>query len=307
MKHCWKLIAVALVATLVGCRHAPPEKQPAEPELRVEAPPIEMQLPDFYAKYVSANGFPVLGSEKVRDAAMLEAAFIVNHMLKKCADVREAMIDNGSRLTVMAYTEFTSDVPEHARLKPHDWWDRRARGLGGSEHDPVASCAEENLLCFPGDPYHDENILIHEFAHLIHLRGVKVVDPTFDARLEETFRAAVAKGLWKGKYAGSNSREYFAEGVQSWFNNNRPPDHDHNHVDTREELIAYDPGLAALCREVFGDTKFEYVKPPERPYQGHLAGYNYGSSPTFVWPDRLKNVDSSEPPRKKKSPPAARR
>ena len=43
-----------------------------------------------------------------------------------------------------------------------------------------------------------------------------------------------------------NDREYFAEGVQSWFDNNREPDHDHNHVNTRAELIEYDPALAAL-------------------------------------------------------------
>ncbi|MCH8215687.1 MAG: hypothetical protein IH892_02820 [Planctomycetes bacterium] len=44
-----------------------------------------------------------------------------------------------------------------------------------------------------------------------------------------------------------NHAEYFAEGVQSWFNNNRPPDHDHNYVDTRKELKEYDPELATMC------------------------------------------------------------
>ncbi len=60
--------------------------------------------------------------------------------------------------------------------KSADWWDRRARGLGGSETDPIASCAEENLLCFEGDPYAAENILIHEFAHALHLRGMNRLD-----------------------------------------------------------------------------------------------------------------------------------
>jgi hypothetical protein len=288
---------ILLTVLLCGCRHLGNGQSVAR-ALRVEQPPAAMELPEFYQKYVSANGFPVLGSAKVRDAAMLEAAFIVNMLLAQRPDVRQAMIDNGSRLVVMAYTEFTSDVPEHSRLKPNDWWDRRARGLGGSEKDPVASCAEENLLCFPGDPYHAENILIHEFAHLIHLRGVKVVDKTFDRRLGETYKAAMKKGLWKGKYAAQNSREYFAEGVQSWFNNNRPPDHDHNHVDTRAELLEYDPGLAALCKEVFGQTEFRYVRPPDREVQAHLAGYDYSTSPTFEWPERLNTVNSRKRPKK---------
>ena len=94
------------------------------------------------------------------------------------------------------------------------------------------------------------------------------------------------EGLWKGKYASVNHHEYFAEGVQSWFDNNRPPDHDHNHVDTRAELIEYDPRLAELCREVFGDTKLTYTIPATR-LRGHLAGYDPDKAPTFEWPERL--------------------
>jgi hypothetical protein len=50
-----------------------------------------------------------------------------------------------------------------------------------------------------------------------------------------------------------------AKGVQSWFDDNPLPDHDHNHVDTRKELREYDPRLAALCEEVFGETKLSYT------------------------------------------------
>jgi hypothetical protein len=121
------------------------------------------------------------------------------------------------------------------------------------------------------------------------LRALVHLDPTFDARLKATYDAAMKKGLWKGKYAGVNHHEYFAEGVQSWFGNNRPPDHDHNHVDTREELIAYDPGLAEICRGVFGDTQLTYTKPGNRLH-GHLAGYNPQDAPTFAWPERLKEA-----------------
>jgi hypothetical protein len=99
----------------------------------------------------------------------------------------------------------------------------------------------------------------------------------------------MAKGLWKGKYASVNHHEYFAEGVQSWFDNNRPPDHDHNHVDTRKELIEYDPDLAEMCREVFRDTEIVYTKPATRLH-GHLAGYDPAQAPKFVWPSRLEKA-----------------
>jgi hypothetical protein len=256
----------------------------------VTAPPAEMKLDPFYEKYVDAHGYPIVSSEKVNDYALKEAAWLIDQMLAQRPDVRRAMIDSGSRMIVIAHCEFTTDIPDHAQLTPKDFWDARARGLGGSEDDPVCSCGEENLLGYDGDPYSTENILIHEFAHNIHLRGMIRVDPTFNDRLKSSYERAMADGLWKGKYASVNKEEYFAEGVQSWFNNNRAPDHDHNHVDTRAELKEYDSGLAALCQEVFGDeTELVYTKPATR-LRGHLAGYDPSTAPKFVWPERLAKV-----------------
>ncbi len=256
----------------------------------VGPPPKELQLPDFYKKHCSANGYPVISSGKVDDYALKEAAYLINMMLANRPDVRDAMIKNGSRMIVMAYNEFTTDVPQHAKLKPKDYWDARARGLGGSgKRDPVCSCAEENILAFKGDPYHSENILIHEFAHNIHLLGLVTVDPTFDNRLKATYERAMNAKLWNTKYASVNAAEYWAEGVQSWFDNNRQPDHDHNHVDTRKELKEYDPGLASLCKEVFGDTELVYTKPTTR-LVGHMKGYDPSKSPEFKWPERLQKA-----------------
>ncbi len=254
-------------------------------------------VPDFYAQQISANGFPIVASAKVNPYALKEAAFLVDLMLAKRPDVRDAMIQSGARMCIMAYDEYTTDLPEFARLgegsKPDfegvsakDYWDARARGLGGSETDPYCSTGEENLLGYPGDPYEKESILIHEFAHNIHLRGLLNVDPTFDRRLKTAYDNAMKAGLWKGKYASVNHHEYFAEGVQSWFDNNRVNDHDHNHVNTRALLLEYDPGLAALCREVFGDTVLKYSKPATR-LTDHLAGYDPATAPKFVWPERL--------------------
>jgi hypothetical protein len=255
----------------------------------ISTPPRALKLNPFYKKYTHAHGYPIVASSKVNDYALKEAAYLVDLMLAHRPDVRRVMIQGGSRLVVMAHNEYSTDVPEHSHLKPKAFWDRRARGLGGSIDDPVCSCGEENLLAYKGDPYHAESILIHEFAHNIHLRGMIRVDKTFDPRVRKAYKAAMAKGLWKGKYASVNKNEYFAEGVQSWFDNNRPPDHDHNHVDTRKELKAYDPGLAALCEEVFGKTTLVYTKPTTR-LKGHLAGYDPSKSPQFAWPKGSENI-----------------
>jgi len=278
---------LALVVLLIGLLGVP-SLLPAE-DFKVTTPPKSLKLDPFYTKYVDAGGYPIVSSAKVNDYALKEAAYLVNLMLAKRPDVRKAMIESGSRMIVIAHNEFTTDVPEYRRMKPKDFWDARARGLGGSRRDPVCSCAEENVLGYRGDPYSTECILIHEFAHNIHLRGLVRVDKTFDDRLKKTYRAAMAKGLWRGKYAATNKNEYWAEGVQSWFNNNRENDHDHNHVNTRKELREYDPGLAKLCEDVFGDTKLVYTKPHTR-LKGHLTGYDPKTAPRFVWPERLKKA-----------------
>ncbi len=255
-------------------------------------------VPAFYTQRTDAHGFPIVASAKVNPHALREAAFLVDLMLAKRPDVLDAMIKSGARLCIMAHSEYTCDLPEFQRfadghhrdypqLSGRDYWDARARGTGGSQTDPFCTCAEENLLGFPGDPYAKECILIHEFAHCIHLRGMVNVDPTFDARLKAAYDAAMKAGLWKAAYASTNHHEYFAEGVQSWFDNNRANDSEHNDINTRAKLLKYDPGLAALCREVFGDTEIKYTKPATR-LTGHMAGYDPATAPTFAWPERLK-------------------
>jgi len=241
----------------------------------------EFELSDFYQKYIDVNGFPVVSSAQTSDYALREAAWILRHMLAGRDDILQTMAQKNVHLVVMAYNEYTTDVPEHSRLQPKVYWDRRARGLGGS---PV-SCAEENMLCFPGDPYSTENILVHEFAHAIHGYGLRTLDPTFDKRLRALHKKAKEAGLWPNTYAITNPAEYWAEGVQSWFDNNRQNDALHCHVDTRAELKEYDPDLAKLIAEVFGDGPWRYRKPMDREEAGraHLAGWDPSKSPTFRW------------------------
>jgi arylsulfatase A-like enzyme len=268
-------------------------------EVRVQAFRVG-GVASFYTQRADAGGFPVVASARVNPYALKEAVYIIDMMLSKRPDVRAAMVKSGARLCILAHDEFTCDQPEWAWLATEpekgfedigarDFRDARARGMGGSNTDPYCSCAEENLLAYEGDPYSTECILIHELAHNIHLRGMSNVDATFDPRVKACYDAAMKVGLWKGKYASVNHHEYFAEGVQSWFNNNRENDHDHNHVNTRAELLDYDPGLAALCREVFGDTVLKYTKPQTR-LTGHLAGYDPKQAPRFAWPARLKKA-----------------
>jgi len=246
-----------------------------------------LRLERFYEKHLDLHGFPILGSKKVSDHALREAAWIIEQMLAGRRDLLRALVQAKVRCCVMAYDEMTTAVPEHKTLEPGKWWDRRARGLGASVERPCVSCAEENLLGFPGDPYATECILVHEFAHAIDLMALRTIEPGFVGKLASAYRAAMREGLWKGLYAAENKEEYWAEGVQSWFGTNRPPDGIHNHVDTRSELESYDPRLAKLIGDTLGRSAWRYVKPADREDRGHLAEYDASQAPRFAWPAGL--------------------
>jgi hypothetical protein len=251
-------------------------------------------LADFYTQYVrTAAGVPVVASNQVTPEALREAAWLIDRMLDARPDVAAALGRAAARFVVMAHDEFTTDVPEHADLEPASHWDRRARGLGGSLDLPVTSCGEENLLCFPGDPYAAENILIHEFAHTIHQVGLAQVDPTFQKRLDAAYAEAKAAGRWQGTYAMTNPAEYWAEGVQSWFRCNRTRDEVHGEVNSPDEVRAHDPPLAALLAKVFGENAWTYCRPHDRAPadREHVAGFDRAAAPAFDWANRRGDPD----------------
>lgn len=264
--------------------------RPASAQVRTVPEELKqkLKLSPFYEKFNDALGVPVLASRKTSDVALEETRFLTEQMLNHRPEIAKAIADAGVRIAIMARDEFTTDVPEHSDLTPAAYWNQRARGLGATKERPAVSCGEENLLCLEGDPYSTENIFIHEFGHVIHEIGMAGVDRSFDDRLRAAYDAAIAEGLWKGKYASTNRSEYWAEGVQSWFDTNRENDHDHNHVNTRAELREYDPHLAALCEEVFGDEDWRYTRPDDRsPPSPHFAGFDRATAGSFQWPQEL--------------------
>lgn len=286
------LAALALLTTFVG--DDPPKADVVAPiAYKIVEPPKDAGLPPFYKKAVEVGDLPVVSSERVSDRAIYEAAYLIREMLRDRPDVLAAMAKNGVRFSIMAATERTTDIPEHADLVPARYWDRRARGLGATRERPSVSCGEENLLGLRGDPYAAENILVHEFAHAIHDMGISSIDRTFHIRLGLIYASAMKKGLWKGTYAATNAHEYWAEGVQSWFDTNRHDDHDHNGVDTREELEEYDPDLAKLIRQTFRRTDWRYVRPADRKEKAHLAGLDVAKLPPFDW-DRDGRTDRGQ-------------
>ena len=221
--------------------------------------PEGKNIPSFYQKYIETEGLYVTSSGKVSDEALLKACDIISLMLAKRPDVKAHMVKKGCHVMIIGKDEETCDLPEFAHICNCEdsikYWNWRARGFGGAPEDEFSSsCGEENLLALSQDKYVGENILIHEFAHLIHTVGIVGVEPDFNERLEALRQNAIRKGLWEKTYAVSNKEEYFAECVQSFFNCNRyaePANGVHNWVNRRTKLKTYDPDMYRLLQEYF--------------------------------------------------------
>ncbi|MBK8978759.1 MAG: glycoside hydrolase [Planctomycetes bacterium] len=241
--------------------------------LSISAPPASLALDPFYRKYTDALGIPIVSSEKVPDDALLVARDIVNAMLAGRPDVRGAMVERGYRVAVMAQSEMQTDLPEHRdmrkparddpRLTPderarydepggiggmtdRDYWNARARGMGGR----LTSCAEENLLGYPGTRYFGEHILVHEFSHAI-MSALQHVDPELHRQILDAYRDAMEAGRFAGHYAAVTAAEYWAEGTQWWFGSNYAWRDGDVRLRSAEDLAAYDPRLFEQLGRVY--------------------------------------------------------
>ena len=263
------LLTIVALATLVACKQSKlvanteQEETLEVPECVITAVPDSLGLDKFYTKYVDVNGIPLISSWRVPDSAIVAAhrtLYAMTSMLKP--EIVQAMKKANARVAIMARYEGTTDLPEHHYLVNDTSlnWDLRARGLGGTIEEPLTSCAEENVLAYQIDKYHAEDILIHEFAHAIHCIGIIQVDTAFNKRLNALYKKAMKSGILDNTYRSSTMEEYFAEGVQDWFNVNAEvprTDGKHNWCNTREELQEFDPELYQLISEYFPKTNLQ--------------------------------------------------
>lgn len=118
LRLCWAL-SVA-VCSSSGCGTSIEATSEPSPPARVALgpPPAalvgEWGLSPRYAKHVDVGGFPILGSAAPSDYALLEAAYLVRQMIGHRPELLRALAERRVRGVVMATTELTTDVPEHA-------------------------------------------------------------------------------------------------------------------------------------------------------------------------------------------------
>ncbi|CAC5415195.1 unnamed protein product [Mytilus coruscus] len=209
-------------------------------------------LDKFYQKYTEAYGIPVIASGQVSDNALRRACYVVRFMFADNKDVRTSYFKRYGRVAVISASEETTDIPEHRWLPKR--MNERTRGLGATDYAPVCTAGEENASCFCKDRYFLEDIFVHEVAHGAHLLGAKYAIAGWNTKLINQFESAQRTGLWNNTYAMNSSAEYFAEGVQSYFNVNThldKADGVHGPISNRKSLQKYDPALYDLVHEVF--------------------------------------------------------
>jgi hypothetical protein len=248
----------------------------------ISAPPAALGLDPFYGKYCDAAGIPVVAASVVPDAALRQAARLTAGMLAPIPKVRAIFVKDHIRVAVIGEHQRFGDIPENAaetRAAPARFADKRADGAlspgAAGTPDPVVSDGEENLMCYERDGFdRGENNLVHELAHNIKTIGLQALDAGFEATVKAAFDAAKASGKYAGHYAGTTPEEYWAEGVQDYFDVHGT--HDPTDVNTGAQLKTYDPTLYAIIDGVFRNAPL----PPSCPAPPF--------SPTQTY--RLRNV-----------------
>ena len=280
----------------------------------VTAPPPEIVErfkldTSFYKKYADANGYPILGSARVSDAALAIVRDQVNYMLSSRPDVRDTMVAHGARIVVMAETEYTMDVPEQRRwvvpkyldprLTPQEraryyepgglgsmtaegYWNPRARGMGGT----LTTCAEENVLGFYRTRYWGTNICVHEFSHGIMGAGIGNVDPQWFQDIVDAYKHAKAACLRTADgYGGNTFNEYWAVGVE-WYVGNGGKE--------RAGLEAEDPRLYELISRLIPENRYLPVRANvANRTRAEMENFVHEHNPEWWAREQQRQADSS--------------
>ncbi|RUS77244.1 hypothetical protein EGW08_014997, partial [Elysia chlorotica] len=143
---------------------------------------------------------------RVPDEALRRACYTLRFLLAGHSKVRKSFYRMSGRVAVIGRNEGTNNIPEHSHLP--NWWNQRARGLGGTPHAPVSSGGEENVLC-----YHRYNSFKIENYHFFLISnttpGAAQGIPGWDRRLRALYARSKSRGLWANTYSMSTPEEYF--------------------------------------------------------------------------------------------------
>jgi hypothetical protein len=178
-----------------------------------------------------------------------------------------------------------SDLPEFRSERSAAGFDQ-VRYLDYTPKLKLMVVPEENVLGLAEDRLAGKFMVVSEFANALYqVTATRPVDPEFDkrrqkqqyelrvrrldiefdGRLKTIYEEALGKNLWRGTPAARDRAEYWAAGVEAYFDaagTGYPPNDADRPIASREALRSYDPALFALVDETMGykghvDWRFE--------------------------------------------------
>lgn len=177
----------------------------------------------FYKKYINANGILIVGSEKVRDASLRAARKTVLKLTSTRPDVHKAIVEGNARISVMAFSETASDLPEYGPGADGEW------GLGQMPGDPCSLVSEKGIR-YPENEHYIADFLMHEFVHVVHNFGMPETDPEVIDEIYAAYVDAVKKGVYlppqeeqpenPDPFEAWRDDEYFTHSVNAYYNLN---------------------------------------------------------------------------------------
>ena len=180
-------------------------------------PPASLGLDLKFQKHMEVSGMTVVAASDVPDEQVIQAGGIITGMLSNQSDLLTFLGEKSAQFRIEG-------------IGAHAWrWGAKVPVV-----DPTCG------------------IFAHELGHLLHYYHVDGHgDSNFDTRVQSLYQSALNAGLWTGMYASTNYYEYWAEAVEAWFSGALP-----SNVETvgYSKLEEYDPAVAALVEEVFGDA-----------------------------------------------------
>ncbi len=196
-------------------------------------------------------GIEIKAPASVNPEALKRAEAIVTQMLQARADMARRMADKKAAIGIIPKEAFITALPEFAKFSgkkdsngnPYDSFS--IRGAGAVNGQPVTAASEENLLKLPHDPFAQESVLHHEFAHAIMNLGFAESERL---RWMAIYQAAAKAKLFPGAFALTNADEYWAELSQSYFGVN-------NEINGPDLIRSKDPAAFEFLLSVYGPAK----------------------------------------------------
>ncbi len=251
--------------------------KPLQLQPSVIAPPDQFQMDPFYTKFTWARELPIVASGNVDDRAMLAANDMVRKLFAYRHDLLKALINDGGRIIVLSRQQTLTDLPEFAAERQAAW-PASSRVWSYTSEKKFIVVPEENLLAPESEVWQGKRLLVGLLARAVYRvaatrevderyatvrrdsqqyeqrllwkdsEPIPRMDVRFAVRMRELAAQASEQGLWKGTPAARDEIEYWAAGLEAYFDasgRGYVPNNSAWPISTREQLERYDPGLYA--------------------------------------------------------------